>query len=62
MKDPRPINTSPDSYFRGLGWQSISRDVDGHVISAIGPGFPKEYAEWKSEQAEFGYTVVELQR
>jgi hypothetical protein len=61
VKKPRAVNKAPDSYFRNLGWQSISRDADGHAASAIGPGFPEEYDEWVDEQFELGRTVVELQ-
>ncbi len=62
MTDPKPINTAPDSYFKGLGWRAVSRDGDGHVVSAIMPLFEDCYQEWVMEQSEFGYTIVELQR
>ncbi len=61
MKDPKPTNLEDDAYFKGFGWRAISRDVDGHVVSAIMPLFDDCYQEWVMEQSEFGYTVVDLQ-
>ena len=55
------LNTAPDSYFKGLGWRAISRDADGRVVSAIMPLSEGCYLEWVIEQADLGYTVVEMQ-
>ena len=60
MIAPQELNLKDDHYFRSQGWRAISRDDDGHAMSAIAPGYEDCFNEWVHEQSEYGYTVVEL--